>query len=305
MGRSLLKTMRIVRPTSLIYTVLTALILGGGLTVIGLRATPVGGWLGLIPLLLVIGLGLRRSFRRWQVARTSVPRRWQRWLRDHVPFYRALGDEGRARFERDVQFFIDEHNFEGIDGVKVVDELRLGVAAGAALLLHGRPDWELGGAASILFYPDAFDEQYYGGEYADYDGMAHEQGPMLLSARAVRESWADPGDGNNVVLHELAHLFDFKNEGADGVPSLMNPSSEQAWKQLVRREMTRVRRGRSLLRPYAATAPSEFFAVAVEVFFEQPRAMEREHSELFDALRAFFDLDPRGEGEEEDVEAWR
>ena len=161
-----------------------------------------------------------------------------------------------------------------------------------------RPDWELGGTSSILFYPGAFDEQYFGGDYADFDGMAHEQGPVLLSAQAVRESWEDPADGSNVVLHELAHLFDFKNEGADGIPSLMDPSSEAAWQDLVRREMRRIRQGRSMLRRYGATAPSEFFAVAVETFFEQPAQMQAEHPELFDALRSFFALDPCGVREE-------
>jgi Mlc titration factor MtfA (ptsG expression regulator) len=96
-----------------------------------------------------------------------------------------------------------------------------------------------------------------------------------------------------VVLHELAHLFDFDNEGADGVPSLVNPVSAPDWQALVRDEMRRVQQGRSLLRPYAAEAPSEFFAVAVEHFFEEPEPMARHHEELFRALVSFFRVDPR------------
>jgi Mlc titration factor MtfA (ptsG expression regulator) len=95
------------------------------------------------------------------------------------------------------------------------------------------------------------------------------------------------------VLHELAHLFDFDNEGADGVPSLVAASSSAEWQALVRREMRRVQRGRSILRPYAAEAPSELFAVAVETFFEQPDRMARYHGDLFRALVSFFHLDPR------------
>jgi len=287
--------MRIIRPTSLLYTVAMALILGGATAVIGVQATPYGGWIGAVPALIVMAGGLRQPLRRWRATRTGLPSTAQQWLRRHVPLYASLDDAARARFDRDVQIFIDEHSFEGVEGVTVTDELRLGVAAGAALLLHGRPNWELDGTSSVLFYPDAFDDQYFGGDHADYDGMAHEQGPILLSARAVEESWADPADGSNVVLHELAHLFDFKNEGADGIPSLMDPASEDVWQQLVRKEMKRVRRRQSLLRPYAATAPSEFFAVAVEVFFEQPGPLKDNHSELFEALRSFFALDPRAD----------
>ena len=286
--------MRIIRPTSLLYTLSMAAILGGATAVIGVQATPYGGWIGIIPALIVVGGGLRQPLRRWRATRTELPPSARNWLRQYVPLYATLGEAARARFERDVQIFIDEHHFEGVEGVTVTAELQLGVGAGAALLLHGRPDWELGGTSSVLFYPSAFDDQYFGGDYADYDGMVHEQGPILLSARAVEESWADPTDGSNVVLHELAHLFDFKNEGADGIPSLMDPASEEVWQRLVRKEMGRVRRRQSLLRPYAATAPSEFFAVAVEVFFEQPGPLNDEHPELFDALTSFFALDPRG-----------
>lgn len=287
--------MRTLRPASLLYTLAMAAILGGATAVIGVQATPYGGWIGIIPALVVMGGGLRRPLRRWRATRSPLSPEATRWLRHHVPLYPALDDDARVRFDQDVQIFIDEHSFEGVEGVTVTDELRLGVAAGAALLLHGRPDWELDGTSSVLFYPGAFDDQYFGGDYADYDGMAHEQGPILLSAQAVTDSWADPTDGSNVVLHELAHLFDFKNEGADGIPSLMDRASEEAWQQLVRREMKRVRRRQSLLRPYAATAPSEFFAVAVEVFFEQPGPLREEHPELFRAMQSFFALDPRGE----------
>ncbi len=285
--------MRIVRPSTIVYYGLLALILGGGVAVVGQRAVAGGAWLGLAVAALVLALGLRRPYRRWRAAHVRLPAEGRAWLARHVPLYAALPEGGQRRFERDVQFFIDEHVFEGVSGVTVTEALRLGVAAGAALLLHGRPDWELPAGRSILFYPGRFDDDYYGGDYAEYDGMAHEQGPVLLSAEAVEESWATPDDGSNVVLHELAHLFDFKTTGADGVPSLMDPSSEAPWQELVRREMERVRRRRSMLRPYAATAPSEFFAVAVEVFFERPEAMHRRHPELFDALAAFFNLDPR------------
>jgi Mlc titration factor MtfA (ptsG expression regulator) len=222
-----------------------------------------------------------------------MPARWRRWLRRHVPIYDRLSDAARRRFDRDVQFVLDEYSFEGVKGVEVTDGLRLSVAAGVALLLHGRPDWELPGSRAVLFYPERFNDDYYDSVRGEYDGMAHPQGPIILTAPAVAASWDRPADGDNVVLHELAHLFDFDSEGADGVPSLVDPATADSWQALVRREMRRVETGRSILRPYAAEAPSEFFAVAVEAFFEQPRRMARHHEELFGALVAVFQLDPR------------
>ncbi len=256
--------MRIVRPTTLVFYASLAVILGGVVAFVGAQTTPRGGWLGLVPVLIVAWRGLRRPLRRWRMTRRDVPASWRDWLTAHVPFYKRLDGEARRRFEQDVQFFVDEQTFEALDGIEVTDTLRLGVAAGAALLLHGRPDWELPATRTILFYPDRFDDDYHDSDYAAYDGMVHAQGPVILSAAAVEEDWAHPGSGHNVVLHELAHLFDFDQGGAEGTPSLMDPASAEAWRALVRREIRRVRLGTSLLRGYAATNAAEFFAVAVE-----------------------------------------
>jgi Mlc titration factor MtfA (ptsG expression regulator) len=285
--------MRIARRSSVLTTVLLALVVGGGVAFAGRQVGPRGALLGLVPAALILWVGLRRAVRRWRLARAALPERMRAWLATHVPLYGRLDDAARERFERDVQFVLDEYSFEGVKDASVTEELRLSVAAGAATLLHGRPSWELPGSTSVLFYPGRFNDTYYEGTDAAYDGMAHQQGPIILTAPAVADSWADPHDADNVVLHELAHLFDFDNEGPDGVPSLVASASASEWQALVRREMRRVRRGRSILRPYAAEAPSEFFAVAVETFFEQPDRMARQHEDLFRALVAFFHLDPR------------
>lgn len=293
--------MRIAKSGTLVYQALLALILGLGGTVVGAATPPLGAWLGLVPVVLILGIALRRPLRRWRLARRTFPEDWRAWLDAHVPLFGRLNTTARRRFERDVQFFLAENTFEGVDGVNVTPNLRLAVAAGAALMLHGRPDWEIEARRTFLFYPGSFDEDYFDSAYASFDGMVHAQGPVILSREAVEESWAQPDDGSNVVLHELAHLFDFNDTRADGAPSLMSPASAEAWGRLVRAEMRKARLGRSLLRRYAATNAAEFFAVAVENFFERPAALKRQHPQLFEAMVAFFNLNPEvgvGEGHE-------
>ena len=291
--------MRAIRSSTIWTTAGLALILGGGLAAIGWQLHPAGALVGLGAAGAVAYLGLRRPYQRWKRAQAGLPEDWRSWLRTRIPPYTALDADSQQRFERDVLFLMDEFDFEGIRGVTVTDDLRLSVAAAAALLLHGLPDWELPGTRTVLFYPGHFDDEYGGSRDAGYDGMAHEQGPLIMSAPAVRASWQHPGDGNNVVLHELAHLFDFDNTGPDGVPSLVDGRSAAAWQTLIRREMQRVERGTSILDPYAATAPSEFFAVAVEHFFEEPQAMRTQHPELFEALTALFNWTPAHPAEPE------
>jgi Mlc titration factor MtfA (ptsG expression regulator) len=287
--------MRVLSRSSLIYSLVLGLLLGTGAGAISAVGTDAGWVPGLVVLALFLAFYFRKPVRRWRATRTPLPRSATDWLSEHVPLFQRLGPSARSRFETDIRIVLDEWIFEGVSGVEVDPTMKLGVAAGAALLLHGHPEWELPYRQSVLFYPDYFDADYLLGEEgeAEFDGMAHAQGPIILSSKALDQSWADADDGLNVVLHELAHLLDFETDFADGIPSLVDPRSAAAWQQLVRKEMRRIRRRRSILRGYGATNPSEFFAVAVESFYERPDLMERRHPELFTAMKALFNLDPR------------
>ena len=48
----------------------------------------------------------------------------------------------------------------------------------------------------------------------------------------------------------------------------------------------------TLLDPYAAEAPEEFFAVASEAFFVAPHDFRAEHPRFYELLRGFFRQDP-------------
>lgn len=284
--------MQVVSRSFIIYRIVLAAILGSSIGLVGWLATPVGWVPGLVVFVAGLAISARRPLRRWRAVSRGLPEESLQWVAEHVPFYRTLHAIGRERFENDMKLILDEWTFEGVGDVEVTTAMRTGVAAGAALLLHGRPDWELPRNQTILYYPDRFDLDYLLDHEAEFDGMAHQQGPIILSSVALEQSWSDPRDGDNVVLHELAHLLDYENEFADGVPSLIDPGSTVAWQDLVRKEMWRIRHRRSMLRGYGATNPAEFFAVAVENFFEQPEVMHQRHPQLHAALKALFNLDP-------------
>lgn len=281
--------MQVVSRSSLLFHVAIAGIAGIGCGIAAAAVTPYGWLIGAAVFLVGVGAAARKPVRRLRAVHreTSAIREW---LEQTYPWHGAID---RERFEKDVKIVLDEWSFEGVDEVDVTEEMRLGVAAAAALLLHGRPQWELPPRQTVLFYPDRFDEDYLSEETGAFDGMAHQQGPIILSTIAIEESWADPRDGSNVVLHELAHLLDYKNAFADGVPSLLDPGSTVAWQELVRKETRRIRLGRSMLRRYAAKNPAEFFAVAVENYFERPDVMAERHPELHAALKALFNLELR------------
>ncbi|WP_412067782.1 M90 family metallopeptidase [Rubrivirga sp. IMCC43871] len=297
--------MRALRPSDLVTPALGGAV---GAMLVGLAVARgsgavSGALVGLAVWLVVLGAALRKPLRRIAAASRPLPAASKAWLAENVSVYAAASAADRQRFERDVAFALDGLQFEGAGGAEATDALRLAVAAGAAVLLHGHPDWELPTERTVLFVPDTFDEAYGDEEDGLFDGMVHSQGPIVLSTRAVERGWARD-DGSNVVLHELAHVFDFEGWEADGVPHFLDARSADAWSDLVRREMRRAQRGDGILRAYAGSAPAELFAVATEQFFERPARLRRHHEELFDAFVAFYGYTPPDEGEVEHGASW-
>jgi MtfA peptidase len=218
-------------------------------------------------------LSLRRPYRRSRVLRQPFPAPWKRFLAEYSLFYKSLDENGRKRFEQDVQIFLNDYSIEGTR--RQVVPL---VAAGVAALLHGRPTWEPPFQDGVVIFPgERFDRQFRPGK-GYFAGMATRKGPLLLTETALEDSFKNPNDGYNVIYHEIAHYFDLA--GAS-IP----------WRELFAEEWRKASEGRSFLRDYAGVNEAELFAVATEAFFENPWEMKKQSPELYEALKEFFNLD--------------
>ena len=244
-------------------------------------------------------LSMRRYFRRRRLTREPFPASWRQRLESCVAFYRKLDDAGRRRFETDVQIFMAEHRVYGIRGAETPDEAKLLVAASAAMLGHGMPDWEWPTVRDVVIYPAAFDDEYdldEGGPHGElFSGMVHHQGPIIFSGPELTHGFCTDRDGYNVGLHEMAHVMDFADGQADGVPAGAEWVATAPWIGVVADRLQRVRRGelRRVVRDYGGKNEAEFFAVAVETFFERPDQLAAKDAELFDMLADYFNVDPR------------
>ena len=92
------------------------------LTVVVLMAVATGvvGWF-VPPVLVVLGLCpfvfrrlRRRCLRRLAVIEQPLPEHWERILRAHVAFFRALDDSEKERFRQLIKVFLDEVRITGI-----------------------------------------------------------------------------------------------------------------------------------------------------------------------------------------------
>jgi len=249
-------------------------------------------------------LGIRK-WRRNQLAKQKFPDEWRVIIERNVPFYKSMPPTDKKELEHHILIFVGEKRFEGCGGLQMTDEIKVTVAAQACiLLLHRKTDY-YPGLSSILVYPQAYiahrTEHIAGGVVAEGPdvrlGESWHRGSVVLSWDDVRRSVADIHDGHNVVFHEFAHQLDSSGAKRDSTPVLRNRSTYIAWARILQKDYEKLRRDvkrhrDTFLNKYGATNPAEFFAVATECFFEQPKELRKLHPELYEELKHFYQQDP-------------
>jgi hypothetical protein len=189
----------------------------------------------------------------------------------------------------------------------MTDEVKVTIAAQAALLILAMDHDYFSNVESILVYP--FDyvavETTVGSDRivnvgpSFRAGEAWSTGPIVLSWPDALAGGRNESDGRNVVLHEFAHKLDYRNGSADGVPRLKTKLEYDRWSEVMSREFDELVRDSetghaTLLNKYGATNPAEFFAVTTECFFERGGQLKSSHPNLYEVFRGFYNQDPAG-----------
>jgi hypothetical protein len=246
---------------------------------------------------------------RWQRARRSrrpLPAHVREILETRVVYYRCLPQVEQQHLRAMLQVLLGEVTFEPGAGMEQLEEaMRVSVAALAALPLLHFPLEDLPTLRSVILYPGVYRarERLWTPEGTlveaseERHGEAWTHGVLLLSWEDVRYDLDHVGDGQNVVIHEVAHALDDLTGDSDGTPPLPDVAAAQRWQAGFGRafeDLGRdVRRGReTLLDPYGAEDRAEFFAVASEVFFEAPEAFQQAYPDLYRLLQTCYRLDP-------------
>ncbi len=242
-----------------------------------------------------------RDRRRRKLLSKPFPDSWERVLDASMWQHACLGEAARAKLRDLVRILVAEKNWEGCASLQLTDEIRVTIAAYAALLILELDPESYARVISILVYP----EDYFRTETAVTDWGLERVESGYWSGEAWRSgvviiSWADVVErsgGSNVVLHEFAHQLDMLNGDADGAPLLRDGAAIERWRRVMPAEYQRhvelvEQRGPTLLGRYAATDPAEFFAVATEYFFERPVRLRQHHPALYAELREYYGQDP-------------
>jgi Mlc titration factor MtfA (ptsG expression regulator) len=253
----------------------------------------------------IFGYPVWVEWRRNRLRRRSPSPQQQATLEHILPMYEQLTIAERAMLHGHIQVFLAEKQFIGCRDLQVTAEMKTTVAAIASLLLLNERGKYFPRLRSILIYPDAYIVRE---TVAVGSGIVEERqtarlgeswttDQVVLSWAQIQYDLAHWQDGQNVILHEFAHQLDQEDGKAEGVPILHHHSEYEAWTAVMVADYQQLcdRTAKSkttVMNPYGATNPAEFFAVATETFFEKPQQFLNHHPRLYQQLQQYYRLNP-------------
>jgi Mlc titration factor MtfA (ptsG expression regulator) len=252
-----------------------------------------------------VGKPYWREHKRKKIRNEPFKKEWRKIIQQRMPYFRQMPSDLQLQLKQHIQVFLAEKTFEGCNGVKITDEIRVTIAAQACLLLLNRKTDFYPKLQTILVYPRAFIKEQ---QNLNKDGLQQtkkvalageswEFGKVVLSWQDTLEGAKITDDGRNVVIHEFAHQLDQENGKANGAPILDKEQSYKCWADVfsVQFEQLKIQANNgtpSLFDYYGATNPAEFFAVASEVFFEKSKQFCHESPKLYRQLKQYYQVDP-------------
>jgi Mlc titration factor MtfA (ptsG expression regulator) len=226
------------------------------------------------------------------------PKDWNALLEDNVKFYNDLRFDEKKRFKKRIMLFLSEVHIEGVK-TDIEDLDKILIASSAIIPVFGFKEWYYNNLSGVIVYPDTFNHDLQFSNKAEKRqilgmvGNGQFEKQMILSRRAIRQSFKNESDKLNTPVHEFVHLIDKTDDQTDGIPeAIMKREYIEPWLELMHKEMEAINNNKSDIRNYATTNEAEFFAVASEYFFERPRLFKKKHPELYKMLRECFQQNP-------------
>lgn len=212
-------------------------------------------------------------------------------IETHFDYYRRLPPRFKLEFENKLIGFIDMKEFIPRQMKEVNDEMKVLISAAAVQLTFGLPDIYLQNFSRILVYPDDYYStifrRYHKGEVNLGGGI------IVLSWKSFVSGYANGTDGRNLGLHEMAHALKLENGIFNQEYNFLDEDILRQWVHVAGNTIDEIRAGtESFFRSYGGTSIDEFFAVAIENFFERPVAFKEGHPKLYKFTVLLLRQDP-------------
>ena len=212
------------------------------------------------------------------------------FLDKNFKFYQKLPDASKKIFVRKVARFMSSKEFIARKMDSITDEMKVLISASAAQLTFGFKGITFPYFYKIFVFPESFYNK---------TNNAYHKGEVNPKLKAIALSWKDfvegylTADGRNLGLHEMAHALRLENRIINAEHSFLEEWVLKEWEQHASRTMKEINNGNeTFFREYGGINNEEFFAVAVENFFERPLEFKSKHPLTYQTLCRLLKQDP-------------
>jgi MtfA peptidase len=204
-------------------------------------------------------------------------------------YFRSLPRHQQEKFVQRTVSFMFNKRFT-YKGIEADDRMPLLISAAAVQITFGLNKYHLDHFKDIFVYREDYQYGLYNQPF-----MGHVSADGIhLTWNNFMKGYENYSDAENVGIHEMAHALAYDNfmSGELGGDADFKERFTD-FSAIARPLFNEMQQGKNnLLNSYAATNYHEFWAVAVETFFEKPAGMKAELEELYAAMCWLLNQDP-------------
>lgn len=212
-----------------------------------------------------------------------------------------------AQWQQLTREFLSDKHIHGAGGLEPDAAMRQCIAQLATWPILDLGYAALDGWHDVIVYPGAFrarrerhdeDIEHLVHEYEEeLAGESMDHGPLVLSWDDILTDLEHPEEMQSLVVHEIAHKLDGLSGAVNGAPPMRKSMSQQAWTEAFSAAFEAMNQQldaeqETVLDPYAASAPEEFFAVMSEYHFIAPDLLAEVYPQVAAQLRQFYGPSP-------------
>ena len=205
-------------------------------------------------------------------------------------------NEIKQLWEEKILCFLELFSFPETRDDFPTDDIKLLVAAEACLLISKRDFSDYRFLQSIHIWENQIPRQ------PGAHGMASMR-EVHLSWKYLEKTIGKGRDGQNLVLHEFAHVIDFSDDGkAQSIPVPRTSKDFEFWEKLIAEMHAKIVSAHSEgtkfpVRSYAGLKcdkglTPEIFSCGTSAFFECGKSLKQECPDFYEAMAGFYGMDP-------------
>jgi Mlc titration factor MtfA (ptsG expression regulator) len=216
---------------------------------------------------------------------------FHRFLNHKYAYYTGLPWSLKIKFLRLARDHYEYFEFVSREKLKLTRAMKAIISCAAAQLLLFLPSEGFSYFKRIIVYPDYYNSRITHKRHkGEVNPGLH---TIVFSWRGVAEGLQRPDDGLNLLLHEFAHALWLEHKLVGHNYKVLDPHWVTQFERYAENEMQHLRDNEQhFFRRYAFENMEEFFAVAVENFFERTGQFHQEQPELYRILANLFKQDP-------------